>query len=475
MHSKTKWVIFRSVRTSLSNLCTSSKFDIDEIVKLLFEMGADFQARDTEGITPILSAAIGDNRNPNMVILKLFMEKDDIPNKDKIEALEVAAAVLLCGNRLHALEYCLSRAQELRKIEGITLIPNAPSNERAVEWATSSDLENVQQRQSELRMQSILIRLRIFSTKSWGAIYRFLWPYIKTDLLTMYPNPLLDDVGGRTNIRHHISHQTLAQLLDISWTMLKTISQFAPTADVEEISLVTGTVVPIFAGTLLALKMKEDPLFNFETLKTSFELLSTSLQAKSNCGNENPQLTTIKGLGKIFALLVDQPDVMTETISDYLKEIVKLNNQATNQEKLIIFACKREIVSAPYVHLLLRFGADPDAVDCDGNGPLHILAAKPNAKYTNADVNAIALLLLNAGAHLDRTNKNRLTAADVWELERKRRREEDQQAGGWQVLPDWLREDVPRLMCLSARTIRSRMFRYSKLLPPSLQSFVSFH
>jgi len=116
-----------------------------------------------------------------------------------------------------------------------------------------------------------------------------------------------------------------------------------------------------------------------------------------------------------------------------------------------------------FFRFLLRFGADADAVNGDGNGPLHFLAAKPNGELTNA----IALLLLDAGAHLDRANKNRLTAADVWK--------EKRQAGGWRDLPEWLRGDVPRLMCLSARSILSHRIPFSKVLPPLLQSFASFH
>ena len=480
-----------------------NKLDKAEIVELLFEKGADFRVRDKEGITPIMSAAIGNNAKPNMRVLKLFTEKDDIPNMEKIEALEVAAALLLSHHfsDVAGMKYCLSQAQELRYIEGITLIPKTPANERAVEWATSSDVENIQQRQTELEMQSILIRLRIFSAFGWGAIYRYLWPYIKNkNFLT--GGDLYRD--GSQYLQHY-SHQELTELLDISLTMLETIRRFAPTSDVEEIILVIGTIVPKFADTLLALKKKNDPLFNVETLKTSFELLSTTLQAlvqaQLNCGNDNPPLNTIYGLGKMFSFLVGIPDDMTQPISDYLKEIVNLNNQVSYQEKLITFACGREVFyiedqdvtrgfyvlrsdaslgkidsenTLVFFGLLLRFGADPDAVDDNGNGPLHRLAAKPNG-----NTSAIARLLLNAGAHLDRTNKNGLTTADVWkqekQQERKRRRGEDQPAGERQEFPEWLREDVLRLMCLSARIIRSHRIPYLKVLPPSLQSFVSFH
>jgi len=286
--------------------------------------------------------------------------------------------------------------------------------------------------------------------------------------------------------------------------MLETIRHFAPTSDVEEISLVTGQLISTFAVTLFALKKKNDPLFNVETLKYSFELLSTTLQAQLVCENDFPLTSsTIYSLGKMFSLLVDLPLVMVHPIIDYLKEIVSLNNQASNQEKLIIFACMKafdktmvtspshlsfEVSSAEadvenalaFLRFFLRLGTDADAVDHFGNGPLHLLAAKPNGVL----INALALLLLDSGAHLDRVNKEGLTATDVWNKRKKRIQDRNmrwgvrrrrQQAGGWQDLPDWLRGDVPKLKCLSARIIRSHRIPYLEVLPPSLQSFVSFH
>ena len=130
--------------------------------------------------------------------------------------------------------------------------------------------------------------------------------------------------------------------------------------------------------------------------------------------------------------------------------------------------------SVDIVRFLLKFGAVADAVDSAGNGPLHILA-KSNGEFTES----IARVLLDAGAHLDRANKEGSTAADIWmeerERENKRRRREDQQPGEWLDLPDWLREDVPKLQCLSARIISSRRIFYKDVLPVTLHPFVAMH
>jgi len=60
------------------------------------------------------------------------------------------------------------------------------------------------------------------------------------------------------------------------------------------------------------------------------------------------------------------------------------------------------------VHLLLRVGADPNPSDKDGNGPLHVLA------MLNPNDDAAPRLLLDSGTRLDRVNREKKTAADVW-------------------------------------------------------------
>jgi len=442
----------------------------ETVVKLLLEKGADLQVRDKHGITPIMTAAIGTNLYPNMPILKFLMKRDDIPNMDKIQALEVATAVLLSYDRhfqmsshpIRDINYCLSQAKNLRKLEGITLIPKTPSNGRAVEWITSSDFQDIHQWSLEHAMQSILIRLRIFSAMSWGAFYRYLYPYIDKEYIC------------RKLVTLQNKH---AQLLDISWALLETTRHFAPTTDKLEIFFVTVKAVETLVDTLSDLKRIGDPLFNVETLKTSFKLISSSFQhifygpVKYEGGIVRHQTT----LREIISILAGLPDVTIQPIADYLSEIVVQNNEESYQQKLIFLACMEQTEStADIVRFLLKFGAVADAVDLYGNGPLHFLA-RANGEFTDS----IARVLLDAGAHLDRINKEGSTAADIWMEERergnKRRGREDQQPDGWRDLPDWLREDVPKLKCLSARVVRYRRISYKDVVPVTLHPFVAMH
>ncbi len=83
-------------RTLLHNMAgPANEFDDEKIIKLLLAKGQNPNVRDKQGLTPIMTAAIGTNLYPNMSILKFLMERDDIPSMDKIEAVEVALAVFL--------------------------------------------------------------------------------------------------------------------------------------------------------------------------------------------------------------------------------------------------------------------------------------------------------------------------------------------------------------------------------------------
>ena len=136
---------------------------------------------------------------------------------------------------------------------------------------------------------------------------------------------------------------------------------------------------------------------------------------------------------------------------------------------LLHMAC--ENLKLATIQLLLQVNADPNTGDGGfGNGPLHVLAS---LRYRNGQEHLInrtadaARLLLDYGAHLDRVNKYRKTAADVW---KKRNNSQD--------LPIWLREpgSVPKLKCLSARIISSNNVHYTtETLIEILHPFVKEH
>ncbi len=119
------------------------------------------------------------------------------------------------------------------------------------------------------------------------------------------------------------------------------------------------------------------------------------------------------------------------------------------------------------VGLLLKIGANPDVVDENDDSPLHILSMSQDDQ-----VDSTARLLLNAGAHLDRVNQQGMTAADLYFRVKGLREDPD-------LLPDWYKETVPPLKCLSARVVRRQnllnLDNVEALLPRTVVPFVAIH
>jgi len=122
------------------------------------------------------------------------------------------------------------------------------------------------------------------------------------------------------------------------------------------------------------------------------------------------------------------------------------------------------------VRLLLNAGCDPNAIDNNGNAPLHLLG-QLDQRYWKGDLNTIAVLLLDFGAQLSLKNADGKTAVDLLIAKNSRNRNMDEDQGIFgQKLPNWCTE-LPTLVSLSARVIRR--YRIPHLdLPATLFSLV---
>jgi len=121
------------------------------------------------------------------------------------------------------------------------------------------------------------------------------------------------------------------------------------------------------------------------------------------------------------------------------------------------------------VRLLLNAGCDPNAIDDDGNAPLHSLA-QIGERNSYSDLNIFAYLLLEFGANPSLKNADGRTAIDLWILSN---REMGRRGEIICKLPNWCTE-LPTLTCLSARVIRRDRIPYLKL-PSTLIPMIEKH
>jgi len=85
----------------LTNDGISYQEDSLRVVKLLVEKGADLLAVNSCGFTPLLKAAKGPYRRdlPNLKVLDFLLEREEYSRADKIEAMELAGAVIILYKR----------------------------------------------------------------------------------------------------------------------------------------------------------------------------------------------------------------------------------------------------------------------------------------------------------------------------------------------------------------------------------------
>ncbi|CAF1476390.1 unnamed protein product [Adineta steineri] len=111
-------------------------------------------------------------------------------------------------------------------------------------------------------------------------------------------------------------------------------------------------------------------------------------------------------------------------------------------------------------HLLISCGADIDAMDIDGNTPLHILMRNNSSSNTINMLN----ILCDAGAHLDFANTKGHRPMDSMPAFRKKLYEQMKK-----------KIDVTRLKCFCARLIQQQKFSYENSLSISLINFIQKH
>jgi len=430
------------------------------IVKLLVKKGADLLTRDNLGFTPILRAAnFAYYERTNFAILDYLLGLDGIDQMDKIDALELAGATILSKPKYaqlfpKAIDYW-RRAHHLREMEKESTGSSAekslgPKKGGTMEWTTLSQLEHVIQHPEEYKLQSLLVRLRILSGRSWEAVYH-----------------LLDLCGKRRSI-------AFADRVDILLAMLNTICRFHLTSEIEIRSLAVYFVNKLISNLLaessriLLKDFSNAALLPFNTFETSLDLILLSMnQSQPDYFNK----IYLWELFNLLAMMFELPGMLSEDRNrDSTIQLLRDRLGSCHLGILLIEAFENVWLGfySDVTRLILEAGADPNVVvDEDGNAPLHLAARF----YDQVLSEAACSLLVDFGAHVDRVSKDGKTAKDIWIETRNRNGAET----GWDALPDWCRT-VPNLLCLASRVLRLHKIPYTDgKTPASLHPIIAMH
>ncbi|XP_051978498.1 protein fem-1 homolog B-like [Xyrauchen texanus] len=117
--------------------------------------------------------------------------------------------------------------------------------------------------------------------------------------------------------------------------------------------------------------------------------------------------------------------------------------------------------NAQVTKLLIDCGAQVNAVDHDGNSPLHLIVQYNRPISDFLTLHAIIISLVEAGAHTDMTNKQKKTPLDK------------STTGVSEIL---LKTQMKMsLKCLAARAVQQHQILYRNQIPKNLEEFVEFH
>jgi len=431
------------------------------VVKLLIEKGADLKAVNTWGFTPLLEAANGRyGHRPNLKVLDFLLEKEDYSRAEKIEAMELAGAVILQNTRNSSIfhigiDYWRKALHFRRQIEldDLGFIEKPRLNLKSVrttEWNTSVELEDVIEHPDKFMIQSFLVRLRIFSSKNWGAIqYLMAWVAFMEDFF-----------------RHLQYQRRFVDIFHIIWATLETLLSRSDLRENGGAHRKAVEIVKKLIDVFTCLDRDTPDFWTEEIIKTSLDLLVSATKFYD---------LIVCYLNRFVRMLSHLPRFLLNKDTMETLSSARYQHGRNLLHTAFYYAAIPDADLFGTVRLLLNAGCEPNAIDDYGNAPLHFLA-QIGERYLYSDVNSIAGLLLDFGAQLSLKNADGKTAIDLWILknQRKCRQNEDEEGEiiGWE-LSDWCTE-LPTLTCLSARIIRRNRIPYLKL-PTTLISLIEKH
>jgi len=324
--------------------------------------------RDSSGLSLILRVALGDGKFPDLPLLDSLLENKEITRIDKIDALEMAGAVILSYDKNHenfplAFQYW-RRALALRlmvteEAGPIYKTPLKSKSGQPSEWSTLDDLQRIKQQPFQRKIQCFLVRLRILSNISWSAIRSH---FFQSFLEFLYVELHRED--------------SISTLLDLAWSTVDTILR----SERPHEENMQGSFIQIVAVVNLNLfRLKKDDLnLNSENLIKLVELvlMTYSSHMMTSPAAQDAQMSFVCCM---FILLSRHPELITEEIRLSLLQLVHRDGRNSYGSNLLHSACNiPDSVSEalPTIRLLVNLGADLNARNNVGNGVFHILAVK---------------------------------------------------------------------------------------------------
>ncbi|XP_066557308.1 protein fem-1 homolog B isoform X2 [Amia ocellicauda] len=492
--------IVRYLVENNANICIANKYDNTclmiaaykghtDVVHFLLERGADANARAHCGATALHFAAEaghldivkelvrckaamlvnGHGMTPLKVaaesckadVVELLLAHADCDRESRVEALELLGASFANDREnydilktYHYLNLAmLERHRDSVHILAKQVLPPVEAYGGRRECRSPCELEAIRQDRDALHMEGLIVRERILGADSIdvshpiiyrGAVYADNMEFEQCIRLWLHALELRQK-GSRN------THKDLLRFAQVFSQMIH-LNEPVRAQDVEAVLRCSVLEIERSMARVQAAPEPELPaaLDNYESNVFTF-LYLVCISTKTQCGEDERSR-----LNKHIYNLI-QLDPRSRDGSSLLHLAVNAGTPVDDFHTNDVCSFPNAQVSK----LLLDCGAQVNAVDLEGNSPLHVIVQYNRPISDFLTLHAIIISLVEAGAHTDMTNRQSKTPLDK------------STTGVSEIL---LKTQMKMsLKCLAARAVRLHHVSYRNQIPKTLEEFVEFH
>lgn len=427
-----------------------------EIVKELIRCQSSMVVNG-HGMTPLKVAA----ESCKADVVELLLAHADCDPRSQIEALELLGASFANDRENYdiqkAYQYLhMAMMERHRDPDGVIvkeLLPPTEAYGGRRECQTLQQLEAIRMNRDALHMEGLMIRERILGSDNIdvshpiiyrGAVHADNMEFEQCIKLWLHALHLRQKGNRNTHKDLLRFAQVFSQMVHLKEPVLASAVEHVLSCSVLEIQRSMARVdVATESELLQATENFESNIFTF--------LYLVCISTKTNCSDEE-----------------------RATINKHIYDLIQLDPRTREGCSLLHLAISsstpvddfhtNDVCSFPNAQvtkLLLDCGAQVNAVDHEGNTPLHVIVQYNRPISDFLTLHAIIINLVEAGAHTDMTNKQKKTPLDK------------STTGVSEIL---LKTQIKMsLKCMAARAVQQHKITYRNQIPKTLEEFVEFH
>ena len=418
------------------------------ISKLLIETGLTM-TKDTDGMTPLMMAAINGKRETVEYLASL----PECQREDQIDALELLGTAFLFKTKSSISEayHYFEKAMQARykypdEIIKKRFVSMTSLITGTAECQSMNELGDIKYDELALSIEATSILERILGPGNKEIHY----PIMSTG--AMFADLGIHDKCANLWLFALNLNQCIDEKFEVDWFPELFADMFYHGTKVN-----FSCLLEVFEGTVTETKLDEKRIQNDDE----------NTKLRENYDKDILVCIYLVGVMLLTYKSKEEKYQLHQAVYNFLRKKIRLQNgftplhmccdSVTNDNQIKM----KNIILFPnslICKTLVACGADANAQDENKNTPLHVIA---KCDVSDVSLRKIITCLIEHGAHVDACNNDGDTAVDVAATE---------------VAESTIKAHMKlRLDCLAARTVMRHKVKYQDIIPVSLQEFVELH